>query len=394
MLRSDSGVSQVDDSAEAAAFRAEIRATLAGSFAARRADSSNMLSSASYDIDVGRAFMVTLDGLGLAAPHWPVEFGGLGATPELVDVIAQELENFEVPNLYPFFVAQSPVAAALIGHGTPEQRRRWLAPIRSGEHVWCQMFSEPGAGSDLASVSTLAERDGDIWRVNGSKVWVSRATYSRWGFLLARTSRASKHGGMTTFALDMSASGLDIRPLRQMNGNANFSEVFLDNVPIPDTDRIGEIDTGWSVVMTALTSERASAGGVLGITLEDILALGAGCGASDGVLRVHIASLVTDFKIAQWTIERQRSAERLGRPGPSASVGRLGTAELSKKLAITAVRVAGPSATAWEGPADQVVQEFLTSPSVSIRGGTDEIQRNIIGERDLGLPREPKPAAS
>jgi alkylation response protein AidB-like acyl-CoA dehydrogenase len=390
VLRSDSGASVVADSPEVVRFRREVRDKLASAFPPRDPHAHTMLSSAGYDLDDARRFLSTLDRIGLAAPHWPVEHGGLGLSPDMAEVIEQELASFDVPNLYPFVVALVPVAAAVIAHGTSDQQARWLGPIRAGEEVWCQLFSEPGAGSDLAAVSTRAELDGQVWRLTGSKVWASRATYSTWGFALARTDTTTKHGGLTTFALDMSAPGIDVRPLRQMNGLANFSEVFLDGAPVPDTDRIGDVNAGWSVVLSALSAERGSSGGDLGLSLERITDLAAVGAAASPIDRDRLARLVTAFKIAQWTDERVRAARRAGRPGPSGPLLRLQTGQLLKDVAYTAVDLAGVAETGWLGEASEWQAEFLTTPAVSIRAGTDEVQRNLIGERDLGLPREPK----
>ncbi|MDQ1375617.1 MAG: hypothetical protein QOJ09_2955, partial [Actinomycetota bacterium] len=194
----------------------------------RRTDRAvpSVLGAGSDDLEAGRAFLAALAEDGLATPTWPVAYGGMGATPEDAAIVNEELAAFERPDLYPFMVGISLVGPTLLTHATDAQKDRWLPAIRSGEEIWCQLFSEPDAGSDLAGLRCRAVRDGEQWRVSGTKVWSSRAHYSRWGLLLARTDfSVPKHAGITAFALDMTAPGVDVRPLRQMNGDTHFNEV-------------------------------------------------------------------------------------------------------------------------------------------------------------------------
>ena len=305
-------------------------------------------------------------------------------------MIARVLGEFEQPDLYPFLIGLSVVGPTLLAMATNEQCARWLPPIRTGEEIWCQLFSEPGAGSDLANVSTRAERDGDVWHVTGQKVWSSRAHYSQRGLLLARTDpSASKHAGITAFGFDMRAAGVDVRPLRQMNGDAHFSEVFLERAPIVDRDRIGDVGAGWKVARTALANERGAVGAVgagMGSPAQRLLEV-AGERENDEVVRDRVTAVHVESEISRLTMKRARDAARAGTPGPEGSGAKLRGGALLKHTAETALNVLGPEGLVGEGEWQTL---FLTAPSISIRGGTDEIQRNIVGERVLGLPPEPR----
>ena len=238
--------------------RSEIAAALGDRFPPRtRTSAATVLGAGNDDLAPGRAWLAALAPGGWSVPGWPAEHGGRGATPQDVAVVARELAAYEQPDLYPFLIGLHVVGPTLLTLASDGQQARWLRPIASGEEIWCQLFSEPGAGSDLANVATRAERDGDTWRLTGQKVWSSRAHYAKWGFCLARTDvDVPKHAGITAFAVDMTADGVDVRPLRQMNGDAHFSEVFLDDVLVPDGDRIADVGSGWPVARTALANER------------------------------------------------------------------------------------------------------------------------------------------
>jgi alkylation response protein AidB-like acyl-CoA dehydrogenase len=378
-----------DQTAEQQAFRTEVRAEL-GRRLARRVDRDvpSIMGAGSDDLEAGRAFLATLAEGGLAAPTWPLEYGGMGATPEQAAIVNEELAAFERPDLYPFMVGISLVGPTVLTHGNDVQKDRWLPAIRSGEEIWCQLFSEPDAGSDLAGLLCRAERDGDGWRVTGTKVWSSRAHYARWGLLLARTDRTvPKHAGITAFALDMTAPGVEVRPLRQMNGDMHFNEVFLTDAWIDDDSRIGAEGEGWRVAITTLMHERGSIGGGYGVSRDQIAGLGRSPLAGP-VERDRLASVLADLEVARFTGLRAKAAAQAGRPpGPEGSGGKLRMSATLKTLAGLALDVAGPAGMLAEGEWQTL---FLTGPSLSIRGGTDEIQRNILGERVLGLPPEPR----
>jgi len=374
----------------------EVRAALAAVLRPRDADAPvTVLGAGSDDLEAGRAWLSSLADGGWAVSTWPAEYGGRGASPAEAGAIAREFGAFEQPDLYPYLVGLQVAAPALIDVATPEQCARWLPPIKTGDEIWCQLFSEPGAGSDLANVATRAERDGDVWRVTGQKVWSSRAHYAQRGFLLARTDpSAVKHAGITAFAIEMDAPGVDIRPLRQMNGDTHFSEVFLDSAPVADADRIAEVGEGWRVARTALAHERGAVGlagtgtGMPGGRLLDL----ARSLDVDGVQRDRIMAVHVAAEAARLTVRRARAAAQAGRtPGPEGSGAKLRGSAVFKTTADAALALLGPDGVAepHAGPGDWQTF-FLTAPSISIRGGTDEIQRNIIGERVLGLPPEPR----
>jgi alkylation response protein AidB-like acyl-CoA dehydrogenase len=389
-----SGTEQLDD------FRAHVRAALEERLTPRRADGAfTVLGAGTDDLEAGREYLRALADGSWAVPTWPPEYGGLGATAAQAAVVAQELASFEVPDLYPYVIGLAIAGPTLVDHATAEQCARWLPAIRTGEEIWCQLFSEPDAGSDLASLTTRAERDGDQWRVTGSKVWSSRAHYAQRGLLLARTDASlPKHAGITAFALDMRAPGVTVSPLRQMNGDTHFSEVHFEQAPVPDTDRIDAPGAGWRVARTALTYERgagAVGGGGWGADLKDrLVELARGRGATDDPLvRQRLAGTLIELEVARLTARRARDAARAGRtPGPEGSGAKLRGSSGLKAAAGLALDLLGAGGIAGEEAHQPGEWEtlFLTSPSISIRGGTDEIQRNILGERVLGLPPEPR----
>ena len=302
------------------------------------------------------------------------------------------LADFAVPDLYPFGIGLGIFGPTLVACGTAAQSERHLRPIAAGTEIWCQLFSEPEAGSDLANLGARAERDGDEWVLNGQKVWSSRAAYSQFGFLLARTDPSvPKHRGITAFILDMAAPGVEVRPLQQMNGDRHFSEVFLDGVRIPDANRISEAGDGWRVALVALGYERGGVGtrhggGATGERIVELAKATRGSGAAP--LRQRLARLATAAEAAGWTAERAAARARAGEPpGPEGSGGKIRWADHLKATGNLAKDLQGASGMLVD---DEWHPIFLTGPSMSIRGGTDEIQRNIVGERALGLPPEPR----
>jgi alkylation response protein AidB-like acyl-CoA dehydrogenase len=358
---------------------------------------SVIMGAGNDDLEAGRAYLAALADSGLAVPTWPADYGGLGATGDQAAIVGRELSRYQRPDLYPFGVGLSLVGPTLLTHGTPEQCGRWLPAIRTGAEIWCQLFSEPDAGSDLAALTTRAERDGELWRITGSKVWSSRAHYAEWGLLLARTDPdVPKHAGITAFAIEMTAPGVEVRPLRQMNGDTHFNQVFMDGAPVPDADRIGDVNQGWGVAITTLMHERGSiGGGGGGLGSEgDVWTIARSATHTSeprrAVFRDRAAALYAQLEVARWTAQRSRAAAQAGRPpGPEGSGAKLRLSPNIKELGDLGIDLAGMSAIAGEEFAERQTL-FLTGPSISIRGGTDEIQRNIIGERVLGLPPEPR----
>jgi alkylation response protein AidB-like acyl-CoA dehydrogenase len=395
---------EVDIEPDIEALRAELTAAVAGLLGPCREDVPvTVLGAGQDDLAPGRAYLEALAEGGWAVPTWPREYGGRGATMADGAAIARELARYEQPDLYPYLVGLHVAGPTIVARASAAQQARWLPPIRSGEEIWCQLFSEPGAGSDLANVSTRATRDGDEWRVTGQKVWSSRAHYARWGFLLARTDAdVVKHAGITAFAVDMGAPGVEVRPLRQMNGDAHFSEVFLDDVVVPDADRLGGAGDGWSVARTALANERGAIGATntgMGTPMQRLLELAA-AREVDAIRRADVLAAHVDSEVARLTVRRARDAAQAGRaPGPEGSGMKLRASATFKTIADLGLGLLGPGGIAAERDPDGSTHDgasaewqtlFLTAPSISIRGGTDEIQRNIVGERVLGLPPEPR----
>jgi len=348
---------------------------------------------------------------GLARMDYPVGHGGLDAPPKLQEIVDEALGA--VGRRYPW--TRNPMGIGMCGptivaRGTEEQRARFLRPIFTAEEIWCQLFSEPGAGSDVAGLATRAERDGDVWIVNGSKIWTSRAHEATWGLLLARTDPdAPKHKGLTAFIVDMRQPGVDVRPIRSMAGASGFNEVFFTEARVPDSLRIGDVGDGWRVANATLMNERVSIGG-------DVAPRGAGpiaraiaawhaCDHKTAARRDQLMRLWVDAEVLRLGSLRAQATREKGVPGPEGSVLKLlsggvgqGVAELVLALMgasalLCAPYTRGDADAGRDGDADldgrDPVLAFVGSPSATIAGGTTEIQKNILGERVLGLPREP-----
>jgi alkylation response protein AidB-like acyl-CoA dehydrogenase len=384
-----------DDTPEEAAFRAEARAWLEAHATRRRHDQPRGGPSDEPDhVDDCKAWQRTLYDGGWAGITWPKEYGGRGGTAGEAAIFNQEQAEFDVWT-GPFMVAIGMVGPTLIAHGTEAQQERFLDPVLRGDEIWCQLFSEPGAGSDLANLSTRAVADGDEFVVTGQKVWSSGAHYSDWAILLARTDPdRPKHRGITYFLLDMRTPGIDVRPLRQINGATHFNEVFLDEVRIPAANVVGAVDEGWGVTMTTLANERtAIGGGGGGATLPALRELlgpdGAGAVARQELVDFHIRTEL--LKYLGWRVQTAVSHGRL--PGPESSVLKLASSRHVARTGSLALALQGASGMLLDddAPGDGWWQQhFLGQYGVRIGGGTDEVQHNIIGERVLGLPREPR----
>jgi alkylation response protein AidB-like acyl-CoA dehydrogenase len=290
-----------------------------------------------------------------------------------------------------FVVGTAMAGPTIIAHGTPEQKLRYLEPLARGDEIWCQLFSEPGAGSDLAALSAPAVKDGGDWVVSGQKTWCSGAHYADFGILLTRSDPSvPKHAGITYFLLDMHAPGVEIRPLRQMSGGSHFNDVFLNEVRIPDANRLGPVGAGWGAAMTTLLNERMALGGTGGFFSFDDLAAFARANKEriDGVTRDQLARLFTWNKTLD--LLNARVVTKLGRgvvPDAESSVMKLALGRILTLGGELGLRLAGPDALLRHGSWQH---QFLTAPSLHIAGGTDEIQKNVVAERVLGLPREPR----
>jgi len=393
-----------DDTPEEAATRQAVRAWLeqnaprrrAGTLATRRRWRDPSPEAQLAHVRACQEFQHRLFDGGWAGVTWPTGYGGRGGTAIEQAIVSQEMAKYEV-GTGALAVAVGMVGPTLLQWGTDGQKADHLRAILCGEEVWCQLFSEPGAGSDLAGLRTRAERDGDTWVVNGQKVWTSLAQHSHWAILLARTDPdVPKHHGITFFLVDMASPGIDVRPLRQIDGVAHFNEVFLTDVRVPASQVVGPVDGGWLVSRTTLQSERALIGGGEGVRFDDLVALARSTGRSDDpVLRQELARAYIRFELLRFLGLRVQTALSRGvPPGSETSVMKLAysehTAALSD-LSLTLEGAAGmlgaeaaPDGGYWQ-------QQFLSQWTVRIGGGTDQVQRNVMGERVLGLPREPDP---
>ncbi len=339
-----------------------------------------------------------LGGAGWYYSTWPVSYGGLGLEPSRAAVVNNVLRTYKVPR------SDNPlgmnVAQALLHWGTEAQRARFLEPIAKQQEIWVQLFSEPGAGSDLAGLSTRAVRDGDQWLVNGQKVWSSHAHRAQWGFLLARTNiEVPKHQGLSIFFIRMDQPGVTVRPLRQITGEAFFNEVFFDDAECEDEMRMGELGQGWAIASALLTYERGAGAG--GGSAHPGMAVGRSVEAlrrhygrvSDPALRQRLVTAYSRDRITAWTRMRIEAQRRAGRAaGPEASILKLYNSESAQALQNLSLDMEGLNGLA-HAPDDKwaaaSVYSFLRIRSATIAGGSSELQRNILGERALGLPREP-----
>jgi len=332
------------------------------------------------------AWYPTFAASGLVVPTWPFAYGGLDLEPAVALRVEALLSPLGLGRLNP--LGLNLCAPALLAHGTEGQRLRYLPRIIDNTEKWCQLFSEPGAGSDLASLATRAERDGDHWRITGQKVWTTWAHVSDWAVCLARTDPdAPKRDGITYFLVDIHAAGVEVRPLRHITGEVDFNEVFLDGVRVPDGQRVGAEGEGWKVANATLSGERQMVSGSGSGGVDRI-----GGGSADGLLRRHITDpVLRDRVLRLWAEEQIRGwTNRRLRGGPLSSIGKVHQGDLNQRIQLAAVDLLGAHATAWEGAhLDRTVKGMLRSRANTIEGGTTEVNKNVIGERVLGLPREP-----
>jgi alkylation response protein AidB-like acyl-CoA dehydrogenase len=340
--------------------------------------------------------------LGLAWVHFPEGYGGLGLSPKLQRTINERLLGAGAPNPY----YRNPIghgmgAPTVVTHGSEEQKRRYLRPLFTGEEIWCQLFSEPGAGSDVAALSTRAVRDGEEWVVNGQKVWTTLAHLARWGMLVARTDpEQAKHKGLTYFVVDMQGPGVEVRPLRQITGEAEFNEVYFTDARVPDKERLGEVGEGWRVSITTLMNERVSIGGAIAPRgagpIGEAVKLWRSKGIEDPVLKDELMRLWIEAEVNRLTNIRGSHNRQKGTPGPEGSTGKLAFAEANKRIyefCMTLLGAEGMLYGSYEMRRpetamgfDTLQKAFLRARANSIEGGTSEIMRNILGERVLGLP--------
>lgn len=336
---------------------------------------------------------------GLGYITGPEELGGRGLSAAHDRLYSRLEARYETPNMSFFGIGLGMVAPTIVAHGTDVTKQAYLRRMWRGDIVGCQLFSEPGAGSDLASLQTRAERDGDEWVLNGQKVWTSGAQYADIGEIICRSDADQpKHKGLTGFVVDMTAPGVEVRPLRQMTGGASFNEVFFTNVRVPDDHRLGDVNDGWRVALTTLMNERSSIGsgsGGMGTGVASIERLSAMLRhfgkADDAVLRGELVRIWSGFQVAKLTGQRATDRIRSGQlPGPEMSIGKLALTQNLTDLGAWVGDVLGPRLTADTGEWGTFAwTEFiLGTPGMRIAGGSDEVMRNIVGERVLGLPKD------
>jgi len=387
----------IGDTEKEAEFRTQARTWLSA-HASPKSASGGELSEHDLDHHVQkcRDWQRVLFDNGWAGITWPAAFGGRGASPIQAAIFAEEMAQFDVSN-GAFAVSIGMVGPTLIAHGTPEQQQSHLQPILRGDEVWCQLFSEPGSGSDLASLGTRAVRDGDDWIVNGQKVWTSLGQFADYAILLARTDiDAPKHAGITYFILDMKTPGIDVRPITQITGVQHFNEVFLSDVRIPHQNVLGDVNGGWRVAQTTLSNERSHIGSGGGSwNVDQLIDLARRIGVhTDPRIRQGLAAAHARAETLRYLGLRMRTAmSQLRMPGPEMLTLKLAFANHWRITADLAAEIVGAGAMLWDADApegNQWGQQLLSQFAIRIGGGTDEIQRNIIAERGLGLPREPQ----
>jgi len=371
---------------------------------------------------------------GWGFPTWPAESHGRGLPPEAMRIVADVRRSVGALGP-PAGIAQNLAGPTIWTHGTEEQKKRFLPNIVTGKEIWCQLFSEPGAGSDLAGLRTKAERDGDEWVVNGQKIWTSGAQFAKYGILIARTnSEVRKHRGLSYFVIEIDQPGIEIRPITEMTGRAIFNEVFFTDARVPHANLLGEQNGGWGVTLTTLAHERTmlgagsmGGGGMVGLSIGendlnaivgDLVPHMEGSSRTDSkfggpngemlvdlarkydkiddpLTRQDIARVYTLLEIGRYTVLRSKASQsRSGRPGPEVSTGKLAANAMIRELRESVLRILGPAGVLAGKDGElggRIENMVLSSPLFPIGGGTDQIQRNIIGERVLGLPSEPRP---
>jgi alkylation response protein AidB-like acyl-CoA dehydrogenase len=394
-----------DDTPQEAAFRKQARqwieANAPKELEAELSQSSlGRIKLKSADIvEIAKAWQKKKAEGGWVCLHWPKEYGGRGASP-VERVIFQQEEGVYGKLTSPFQIGEGMCGPTLMAYGSEADKRRYLPKLASGEEIWCQLFSEPSAGSDVAGLRTRAERDGDHWVINGQKIWTSGAHYSDFGILITRTDPdVPKHKGLTMFFIDMKAKGVEVRPIKQANGMQDFNEVFFTDLRVPDSQRLGAVGDGWNVSLTTLMNERMSIGARLATGFSELFEFCTNFMTEEGPA---IDDRATRSRLAQWAVKdsglkytsyRAISALSKGeRPGPENSIGKLVAGTMLQDIATYAMDLQGANGVLTDPESTEAAGQFqamlMSSPSMRIAGGTDEILRNIIAERVLGLPAD------
>ena len=388
------------DTPEEAAFRAEARAWLE-----KTLDQPNAKANVRIDGPEGlkraKEYQASKAAAGFVGLTWRKEAGGRELPPIFNVIFNQEEQKFQAP-VGPFAIGLGMCIPTVIAFHSPERVKHYVGPALRGEEIWCQLFSEPGAGSDVAGLKTRAVRDGDDWIINGQKVWTSGAHYSDYGIVLVRTNpEKEKHKGLTMFVINMKAPGVEVRPIHQMSGGSNFNEVYFTDVRIPDSERLGEVGNGWNVALVTLMNERLAVGGSAGPEYGEILELarntpspsGRGTLLQDQAFREKLASWYVSAE--GYTLGKYRTMTALSKgqtPGPENSIGKLLNANRMQDIGNAAIEgedhygiISDPALAPMQGAFHNA---YMWAPGLRIAGGTDEILRNIIAERVLGLPQD------
>ena len=393
-----------EDSPEEAAFRAEVRKWLdanAKKRTKREINADDMENGAANEMAASRAWQKTKAQAGYARITWPKGMGGIGGTPMQSIIFSQEEAKYDVANGGPFAIGLGMCIPTLMAYGSEEAKKRYVWPAVQGDEIWCQLFSEPAGGSDVANLRTRAEKNGDTWTINGSKIWTTGAQFSNYGIILTRTDpNVPKHKGLTMFYIDMKDPGVDIRPIKQASGGSGFNEIFFTDVKVKDGQRLGEVGQGWQVALTTLMHERLAVGGGQGggldvpqlMQLARSLELEDGPAIKNAAVREKIADWYVRSAGLRYTTMRTMTALSQGKqPGPEASIAKIVVASKLQDLSAFAMELEG-EAGILQGDAAPMHGMFqggwLSSPGLRIAGGTDEILRNIIAERVLGLPQD------
>ena len=392
-----------DDTPDEAEFRAEARAWIQANkptdeIAALAPDETGGLPATGDILKAAKSWQKKKAEGAWACIAWPKEYGGRSATPIQRVIWDQEEGAFAQLN-GPFQIGQGMCAPTMMVYASEEQKKRYVPPLASGEEIWCQLFSEPAAGSDLAGLRTKAERRGDEWVINGQKIWTTGAHFSDYGILITRTDpNVPKHKGLTMFFIDMKAPGVEVRPIKQASGSSGFNEVYFNDLVVPDAQRLGAVGDGWNVSLTVLMNERFSIGSRVSTAVPEFFEFASQMRMADGSLAIDDAAVRS--KLAGWvarsnglkyTSYRTISALSRGeRPGPENSIGKLVAAPMTQDIAMAAADLQGPSGARADatGAAAKLYNQLFLSIGMRIAGGTDEVMRNIIAERVLGLPAD------
>ena len=392
-----------DDTPEEAQFRAEVRSWLAKHVEERPSD-PELQADQEAAVARARRFLAAKTAEGYSAITYPKEYGGYGGTEIQKVIFQQEQDRYDIDTLHGsdfFAVGIDLCGGTILRCGTDEQKARFITPLLRGDKIWCQLFSEPACGSDLAAVRTKAVRDGDDWLITGQKVWTTGGHFSDLGLCLTRTDpTVPKHAGLTMFVVDMHQPGVDVQPIRQMGGEAEFNQVFLDNVRVRDSDRIGSVGGGWKVALTTLGQERSTAGGLAFLEWETLLDLARTTqkdgrpAIEDGRIRERLAECwLNTFGMRLMSYRSQTALGKGTLPGPEESMAKLIITQQGQRSAIVAMDMVGPTAVLSPEVLGSelmhaVEHSFYWAPAFRIAGGADEILKNILAERVLGLPAD------